>query len=149
MSSATHAFAEGRGCAPHHHASSQGHYVRAESPGANSITRTPGNRDATLPVQCWAERADDFRRSPFFVSRSGLHLQFHLFEYEMSREFVRGKTWGHEPRPNPYSALFPFFSMIKQVWPAHLLGHNQRHGQRCLTSSAESIEVLVSLKSHN
>ena len=24
-------------------------------------------------------------------------VQFHLFEYEMSREFVRGKSWGHEP----------------------------------------------------
>jgi hypothetical protein len=30
--------------------------------------------------------------------------------------------------------------------PAHLLGHNQRHGQGCLTSSVESIDVLVSLR---
>ena len=32
----------------------------------------------------------------------------------MSREFVRGKSWGHEPKssgPNPYSRLFPFFSI--------------------------------------
>ena len=31
---------------------------------------------------------------------------------------MRGKSWGHEPKssgPNPYSGLFPFFSMLKQV----------------------------------
>ena len=39
-------------------------------------------------------------------------MQFHLFEYEMSREFVRGKSWGHEPRPNPYSGLLSCFPML-------------------------------------
>jgi|NorSeaMetagenome_1021524.scaffolds.fasta_scaffold310790_1 hypothetical protein len=64
---------------------SWGHYVRAESPGATSITRTPVNRDATPPVQCWAKRADDFRRSPFLFQGQGLHRANPFFEYEMSR----------------------------------------------------------------
>ena len=42
-------------------------------------------------------------------------MQFHLFEYEMSREFVRGKSWDHEPNEVNYTGLFPFFSMQKQV----------------------------------
>ena len=51
----------------------------------------------------------------WFSFFEGSIVQFHHFEYEMSREFVKGKSWGHEPRPNPYSALFPFFSMPEQV----------------------------------
>ena len=51
----------------------------------------------------------------WFSFFEGSIVQFRHFEYEMSREFVKGKSWGHEPRPNPYSALFPFFSMLKQV----------------------------------
>ena len=64
---------------------SWGHYVRAESPGATSITRTPVNHDATPPVQCRAERADDFRRSPFLLEVQEVHRANPFFEYEMSR----------------------------------------------------------------
>ena len=66
-----------------------GHYVRTESPGATSITRTPGNHDATPPVQCWArrpaKRADDFRASHFLLQGQDSIVQIHFFEYEVSR----------------------------------------------------------------
>ena len=58
---------------------SWGHYVRAESPGATSITRTPGNHDATSPVQCWAKRADDFRASPFLLEVQEFHRANSIF----------------------------------------------------------------------
>ena len=57
---------------------SWGHYVRAESPGATSITRTPVNRDATPPVQCWAKRADDFDGRLFCFKVKGSIVQIHF-----------------------------------------------------------------------
>ena len=63
----------------YHHASFQDHYVRAELPGATSITRTPGNHDATPPVQCWAKRADNFRASPFLLGVQEVHRANSIF----------------------------------------------------------------------
>ena len=69
-------------------------YPGAESPGATSITRTPGNHDAcTMPplqLQCmlnWrmAKRANDSRPSRFRLEVRGSIVQINLFEYEMSR----------------------------------------------------------------
>ena len=74
-----------------------------------------GNHDAMPPLQCWAKRENEFTPVPFLLEVKGSIVQFHLFEYEMSREFVRGKSWGHEPRPNPYSGLLSCFSMLKLV----------------------------------
>ena len=53
-----------------------------------------------------------------FLFVEGSIVQIHLFEYEMSHEFVRGNPWVQEPIEDKlvnYAGHFPFFSMQKQV----------------------------------
>jgi hypothetical protein len=64
------------------------------------------------PPAVLAKREHEFTPVPFLLEVKGSIVQFHLFEYEMSREFVRGKSWGHEPRPDPYSGLLSCFPML-------------------------------------
>ena len=44
-----------------------------------------GNHDAMPPLQCWAKRENEFTPVPFLLEVKGSIVQFHLFEYEMSR----------------------------------------------------------------
>ena len=54
--------------------------------------RIPGNHDAMPPLQCWAKRENEFTPTVSRLFFEDSIVQFHLFEYEMSREFVRGKS---------------------------------------------------------
>ena len=92
LTSATHAIRRERGCAPYHQTSFLSRYVAAKPIGASVNKRIPGNHNAMPPLQCWAKRENEFTPtvSSFFCWHS--IVQFHLFEYEMSREFVRGKS---------------------------------------------------------
>ena len=92
LASATHALRAERGCAPYHQILRQGRYFVADSFGATSPKWTLSNHDQVPPLQCWAKRENDSRPSPFLLEVKGSIVQFHLFEYEMSREFVRGKS---------------------------------------------------------
>ena len=66
---------------------------------ADAVQRQCSISDFTDAAAAWSQKV---HRADAFVR---------LFEYEMSRDFARGKSWGHEPRPNPYSGLSPFFSI--------------------------------------
>ena len=72
-----------------------------------------GNHDAMPPPAVLAKREHEFTPVPFLLEVKGSIVQFHLFEYEMSREFVRGKSWGHEPKPNPLFRTFVLFLNAK------------------------------------
>ena len=92
LTSATHAIRRERGCAPYHQTSFLSRYCVAEASGALQDKRIPGNHDAMPPLQCWAKRENDSTPTAFLLEVKGSIVQFHLFEYEMSREFVRGKS---------------------------------------------------------
>ena len=68
------------------------HFDAEEPLNADRRSSIPGNHDAVPPLQCWAKRENDSRPlSPRLFFEDSI-VQFHLFEYEMSREFVRGKS---------------------------------------------------------
>ena len=93
LTSATHAIRRERGCAPYHQTSFLSRYVAAKPIGASGDKRILGNHDAMLPLQCSAKRENEFTPVSFLLEVKGSIAQFDLFEYEMSREFVRGKSW--------------------------------------------------------
>ena len=84
----------------------QDHYVAAKPFGALMNSSTLGNYDAMPPLQCRAKRENECTPATILVE-----VQSPSRKFRLSREFVRGKSRGHEPRPNPYATLFPFFSM--------------------------------------
>ena len=61
------------------------HFDAEEPLNADRRSSIPGNHDAMPPLQCWAKRENEFRPSPFLLEVKGSIVQFHLFEYEMSR----------------------------------------------------------------
>ena len=105
LASAAHAMRGKTECASHHIADVESVFVLHLCAHFGRLTHVI---DAHA-VQCSAAIEDSVGEWLSFFE--GSIVQFHLFEYEMTREFVRGESWGHEPRPNPYSALFLFFSM--------------------------------------
>ena len=56
-----------------------------EALSANRHSSTPGNHDAMPPLQCLAKRENDSTPTAFLLEVKGSIVQFHLFEYEMSR----------------------------------------------------------------
>ena len=76
--------------------------------------------------------------------------KFHLFEYEMSREFVRGKSWGHEPKssgPNPWLfKTFPlFFNAKTGVSKSHAPNINERSRNQFAQSARTCVDNNVRL----
>ena len=61
------------------------HFDAEEPLNADRRSSIPGNHDAMPPLQCWAKRENEFTPVPFLLEVKGSIVQFHLFEYEMSR----------------------------------------------------------------
>ena len=58
-----------------------------------SLHEAQRNQCGLAPTECSTEDSV----GEWFSLFEGTIVQFHHFEYEISREFVRGKSWGHEP----------------------------------------------------
>ena len=76
---------EQAGCALDHREALRGHYALVELIGATLNSSTLGNHDRPVPVQCSTIVNSGFKSVTFSPHDQDSILQFHLFEYEMSR----------------------------------------------------------------
>ena len=107
------------------------HYVVAEPIGTTLYSSILGNHDEVQLVQCSTIVNSGLKSVTSCAENQKSIVQFHLFEYEMSREFVRGKSWGHDPSEVKlvnYTGLSPFFSMQKRVWLVDARTHARAPG---------------------
>jgi hypothetical protein len=107
---------EQTGCAFGRREALRRHYVVAEPIGTTLYSSILGNHDEVPRLQC-STIVNSGSVTSCAENQESI-VQFHLFEYEMSRGFVRGKSWGHEPSEVKlvnYTGLFHLFSMQKQV----------------------------------
>ena len=92
----------------------EGCFVLHKSAHGNRDPNGSPSSDPARPIQCCASDGSKILCERWRQLFENIHHAIPSFEYEMSREFVRGKSWGHEPSEVKlvnYTGLFPFFSM--------------------------------------